>query len=78
MQTVKFRDFFPRMGYRVKLDVPDDKINQATAPYLNGRDGRRCNRRPTATSGPHRTVSRERALCMEFLSWRVTEAYLAA
>ncbi len=33
--TVNFRDFFPRMGYRVKIDVPADKINQATAPYLN-------------------------------------------
>jgi hypothetical protein len=36
VQNVNFRDFFPRTGYRVKLDVPDDKINQATAPYLKG------------------------------------------
>jgi hypothetical protein len=35
VQDVSFRDFFPRMGYRVRLDVSDDKINQATAPYLN-------------------------------------------
>jgi hypothetical protein len=35
-QIVNFRDFFPRTGYRVKLDVPDEKINQATAPYLKG------------------------------------------
>ena len=36
IQDVNYRDFFPRMGYRVKIDVPDDKINQATAPYLKG------------------------------------------
>jgi hypothetical protein len=35
-QLVNFRDFFPRMGYRVKLDVTPDKINQAAAPYLLG------------------------------------------
>lgn len=35
-QVINFRDFFPRMGYRVKIDVPDDKINQATSPYLKG------------------------------------------
>lgn len=33
--TVNFRDFFPRMGYRVKLDINIDRLNQATAPYLN-------------------------------------------
>jgi len=33
--AVKFQDFFPRMGYKAKIDVPADKINQATAPYLN-------------------------------------------
>ncbi|MCE9568298.1 MAG: hypothetical protein K8U57_40375 [Planctomycetes bacterium] len=33
--VVKFQDFFPRMGYRVKLDLPVEKLNQATAPYLN-------------------------------------------
>lgn len=32
---VNFRDFFPRMGYRMKIDLPLDKLNQATAPYLN-------------------------------------------
>ena len=30
--TVNFRDFFSRMGYKFRLDVTDDKINQATAP----------------------------------------------
>jgi hypothetical protein len=35
INAVKFQDFFPRMGYRVKLDVSPDKLNQATAPYLN-------------------------------------------
>ncbi len=33
--AVKFQEFFPRMGYRAKLDLPLDKLNQATAPYLN-------------------------------------------
>ena len=33
-QVVNFRDFFPRMGYKIKLDVSADKINQASAPYL--------------------------------------------
>lgn len=33
--VVKFQDFFPRMGYRMKLDTNPDKLNQATAPYLN-------------------------------------------
>lgn len=32
---VNFRDFFGRMGYKFRLDVTDDKINQATAPYLS-------------------------------------------
>ncbi|VTT98654.1 Uncharacterized protein OS=Planctomyces maris DSM 8797 GN=PM8797T_24106 PE=4 SV=1 [Gemmataceae bacterium] len=32
---VKFQDFFPRMGYRMKLDMNVDKLNQAVAPYLN-------------------------------------------
>lgn len=31
---VSFRDIFPRMGYRVNLDVTDDKINQAVSRYL--------------------------------------------
>ncbi len=35
-QTVGFRDFFPRMGYRVKMEVSTDKINQAAGPYLKG------------------------------------------
>ncbi len=35
-QIVNFRDFFPRMGYRVKLDISPEKINQAAAPYLQG------------------------------------------
>ena len=32
---VKFQDFFPRIGYRMKIDTTPDKINQAIAPYLN-------------------------------------------
>ena len=36
IQDVNYRDFFPRMGYRVKMDVSDDRINQATSPYLKG------------------------------------------
>jgi hypothetical protein len=35
-QVVNFRDFFPRMGMRVKMDVSPEKINQAAAPYLQG------------------------------------------
>jgi phage host-nuclease inhibitor protein Gam len=35
VDTVNFRDFFSRMGYKFRLDVSDDKINQATAPYLS-------------------------------------------
>jgi hypothetical protein len=35
VSTVNFRDFFSRMGYKFRLDVNDDKINQATAPYLS-------------------------------------------
>jgi hypothetical protein len=35
-QTVGFRDFFPRMGYKVKMDVSPEKINQAAGPYLKG------------------------------------------
>lgn len=33
--SVDFRDFFGRMGYKFRLDVSDDKINQATGPYLS-------------------------------------------
>lgn len=36
IQDVNYRDFFPRMGYRVKMDVSDDRINQATSSYLKG------------------------------------------
>ena len=35
VDTLNFRDFFSRMGYKFRLDVGDDKVNQATAPYLN-------------------------------------------
>jgi hypothetical protein len=35
VETVNFRDFFSRMGYKFRLDVSDDKINQATGPYLS-------------------------------------------
>jgi hypothetical protein len=35
VQSVNFRDFFSRMGYKFRLDVTDDKINQATGPYLS-------------------------------------------
>jgi hypothetical protein len=38
-QTVGFRDFFPRMGYRVKMEVTPEKINQAAGPYLKGAIG---------------------------------------
>ncbi|MDY3551521.1 hypothetical protein R5W24_000599 [Gemmata sp. JC717] len=34
VSTVNFRDFFGRMGYKFRLDVGDDRINQATVPYL--------------------------------------------
>lgn len=33
--VVRHTDFFPRMGYRSRIDLPLDKLNQATAPYLN-------------------------------------------
>jgi hypothetical protein len=35
VQPIKFSDIFPRMGYRMKIDLTPDKINQAAAPYLN-------------------------------------------
>jgi hypothetical protein len=35
VNTMKYRDYFSRIGYRYKLDVSDDRINQATAPYLS-------------------------------------------
>jgi hypothetical protein len=34
--VIDFRDFFGRTGYRVKLDVPEDRINQAASKYLGG------------------------------------------
>jgi prefoldin subunit 5 len=34
VESVNFRDFFSRMGYKFRLDVTDDKVNQATGPYL--------------------------------------------
>ncbi len=33
-KVVRYRDFFPRIGYAVKYDVNDDSINQAAAKYL--------------------------------------------
>ena len=39
VESVNFRDFFARMGYKFRLDVTDDKINQATAPYLSNVGG---------------------------------------
>lgn len=36
VQEIGYRDFFPRIGYRVKIDVPPAKINQAAMPYLGG------------------------------------------
>ena len=35
VNTVNFRDFFNRMGYKFRLDVTDDKIDRAVAPYLS-------------------------------------------
>ncbi len=35
VNNINFRDFFTRMGYKFRLDVTDDKVNQATAPYLS-------------------------------------------
>jgi hypothetical protein len=36
IQLVNFRDFFGKMGYRVRPDVSEDRINQAAAKYLSG------------------------------------------
>ena len=36
IQEVGYRDFFPRLGYRVAMDVPPAKINQAAMPYMGG------------------------------------------
>ena len=35
VNVVDFRDFFPRMGYKVRTDITEDKINQAAARYLS-------------------------------------------
>lgn len=35
VNNINFRDFFGRMGYKFRLDVTEDKINQATSPYLS-------------------------------------------
>jgi hypothetical protein len=35
VQVVPARDFFGRTGYKAKIDVSDDYINQAAARYLN-------------------------------------------
>jgi hypothetical protein len=35
VSVVDFRDFFPRMGYKVRTDITEDKINQAAARYLS-------------------------------------------
>lgn len=34
--VVSFRDFFGRTGYKVKIDVPEERINQAATKYLGG------------------------------------------
>ncbi|MCX8140196.1 MAG: hypothetical protein WHU94_03275 [Thermogemmata sp.] len=36
IQEVGYRDFFPRLGYRVQIDVPPAKINQAAMPFMGG------------------------------------------
>jgi hypothetical protein len=33
-KAVRYRDFFPRIGYKAKYDVTDDRINQAAAKFL--------------------------------------------
>jgi hypothetical protein len=35
VSVVDFRDFFPRMGYKVRTDISEDKVNQAAARYLS-------------------------------------------
>ncbi|MBA4067365.1 MAG: hypothetical protein C0501_27380 [Isosphaera sp.] len=44
---VEFREFFPRMGYKMAIDLPVDKLNAATAPYL-----RRAGELPPTGGGP--------------------------
>lgn len=34
VSAVDFRDFFPRMGYKVRTDITEEKINQAAARYI--------------------------------------------
>lgn len=36
VSIVDFRDFFPRMGYKVRTDISENRINQAAARYLSG------------------------------------------
>jgi len=36
VNVVGFRDFFGKMGYRAKVDVSEDRINQAVSKYLSG------------------------------------------
>jgi len=36
IKQIDFRDFFGRTGYKVKLDVPEDRINQAASKYISG------------------------------------------
>jgi hypothetical protein len=33
--VVEYREFFPRMGYKIALDLSPDKLSAATAPYLS-------------------------------------------
>jgi hypothetical protein len=35
VRVENYREVFPKMGYYVRVPLPDDKINQATARYLN-------------------------------------------
>ena len=36
IKVIDFRDFFGKTGYRVKIDVSEDRINQAASRYLTG------------------------------------------
>jgi hypothetical protein len=31
---VSYKDFFPMTGYRVKIDISDERVNLAANPYL--------------------------------------------
>jgi hypothetical protein len=46
VQVSNYRDFFPRMGYRIKQDVSEDKVNQAAGKYLGGGVGEDPNPMP--------------------------------